>query len=41
MELNYPPRRGICEMKGTIYVGTNIVMEADLTAQIVKRPRND
>lgn len=42
MELNYPPRRGICEMKGTIYVGTNIVTEADLTAQIVKRPnKND
>jgi UDP-3-O-[3-hydroxymyristoyl] N-acetylglucosamine deacetylase/3-hydroxyacyl-[acyl-carrier-protein] dehydratase len=41
MELNYPPRRGICEMKGTVYVGSKIVAEADLTAQIVKRPRND
>jgi len=41
MELNYPPRRGICEMKGTIYVGSKIVTEAELTAQIVKRPRND
>lgn len=37
MELKNPIRRGICEMKGTIFVGNKIVCEADLTAQIVKR----
>jgi len=38
MELMHPIRRGICEMKGTVYVGENIVTEAVLIAQIVKRP---
>jgi UDP-3-O-[3-hydroxymyristoyl] N-acetylglucosamine deacetylase / 3-hydroxyacyl-[acyl-carrier-protein] dehydratase len=37
MELKNPIRRGICEMRGTIFVGSKIVCEADLTAQIVKR----
>lgn len=37
MELKSPIRRGICEMRGTIFVGSKIVCEADLTAQIVKR----
>ena len=37
MELMHPIRRGICEMKGTIYVGNKIVTEAVLTAQIVKK----
>lgn len=37
MELVAPIRRGICEMKGTVYVGNKICTEADLTAQIVKR----
>lgn len=37
MELMHPIRRGICEMKGTIYVGSKLVCEAELTAQIVKR----
>ena len=41
MELKNPIRRGICEMRGTIFVGSKIVCEADLTAQIVKRPTND
>ncbi len=41
MELTNPVRRGICEMKGTIFVGSKIVCEADLTAQIVKRPKDD
>lgn len=41
MELKSPIRRGICEMRGTIFVGSKIVCEADLTAQIVKRPTND
>ena len=38
MELMHPIRRGICEMKGTVYVGDKIVTEAVLIAQIVKRP---
>ncbi|MFN8264823.1 MAG: bifunctional UDP-3-O-[3-hydroxymyristoyl] N-acetylglucosamine deacetylase/3-hydroxyacyl-ACP dehydratase [Chitinophagaceae bacterium] len=41
MELKNPIRRGICEMRGTIFVGSKVVCEADLTAQIVKRPKND
>ena len=39
MELKSPIRRGICEMKGTIFVGSKVVCEADLTAQIVKQPK--
>ena len=39
MELLNPVRRGICEMKGTIFVGDKIVAEADLVAQIVKKPK--
>lgn len=39
MELSNPVRRGICEMKGTIFVGDKIVAEADLVAQIVKKPK--
>lgn len=38
MELMHPIRRGICEMKGTIFVGDKVVTEAILIAQIVKRP---
>ena len=37
MELLSPIRRGICEMKGTIFVGNKLVCEAELVAQIVKR----
>lgn len=37
MELINPIRRGICEMKGTIFIGDKIVTEAILVAQIVKR----
>jgi UDP-3-O-[3-hydroxymyristoyl] N-acetylglucosamine deacetylase/3-hydroxyacyl-[acyl-carrier-protein] dehydratase len=37
MELSAPIRRGICEMRGTVYVGGKITTEADLVAQIVKR----
>ncbi|MBM3921818.1 MAG: bifunctional UDP-3-O-[3-hydroxymyristoyl] N-acetylglucosamine deacetylase/3-hydroxyacyl-ACP dehydratase [Sphingomonadales bacterium] len=37
MELAAPIRRGICEMKGTIYVGGKVCAEADLVAQIVKK----
>jgi UDP-3-O-[3-hydroxymyristoyl] N-acetylglucosamine deacetylase / 3-hydroxyacyl-[acyl-carrier-protein] dehydratase len=37
MELSAPIRRGICEMKGTVYVGNKVATEADLVAQIVKK----
>jgi UDP-3-O-[3-hydroxymyristoyl] N-acetylglucosamine deacetylase/3-hydroxyacyl-[acyl-carrier-protein] dehydratase len=37
MELSTPIRRGICEMRGTAYVGNKVCAEADLVAQIVKR----
>lgn len=37
LELMAPIRRGICQMRATAYVGTRIVSEAELTAQIVKR----
>ncbi|MBL7764457.1 MAG: bifunctional UDP-3-O-[3-hydroxymyristoyl] N-acetylglucosamine deacetylase/3-hydroxyacyl-ACP dehydratase [Chitinophagaceae bacterium] len=37
MELTQPIRRGICEMKGSAYVGNKLVCEADLMAQIVPR----
>lgn len=36
MELAGPIRRGICEMKGTVYVGGKVATEADLVAQVVK-----
>ncbi len=36
MELMAPIRRGICEMRGTVYVGNKVCTEADLVAQIVK-----
>lgn len=38
MALSAPIRRGICEMKGQVFVGTKLCTEADLVAQIVKRP---
>jgi UDP-3-O-[3-hydroxymyristoyl] N-acetylglucosamine deacetylase/3-hydroxyacyl-[acyl-carrier-protein] dehydratase len=37
MELLSPIRRGICEMRGTVYVGNKIATEADLMAQVIKR----
>ncbi len=36
MELMAPIRRGICEMRGTVYVGNKLCAEADLGAQIIK-----
>jgi UDP-3-O-[3-hydroxymyristoyl] N-acetylglucosamine deacetylase/3-hydroxyacyl-[acyl-carrier-protein] dehydratase len=36
MELNSPIRRGLCDMKGTVYVGGKVATEADLIAQLVK-----
>jgi len=41
MELSAPIRRGICEMKGTVYVGNKVATEADLVAQLVKREAKD
>ena len=37
MELAAPIRRGICEMRGTVYVGNKIATEGYFVAQIVKR----
>src|SRR5690606_22046289 len=37
IELLSPIRRGICEMKGTAYVGNKIVTEAELVAQLVPK----
>ena len=37
LELISPIRRGISEMKGVAYVGNKVVMEAELTAQIIKK----
>jgi UDP-3-O-[3-hydroxymyristoyl] N-acetylglucosamine deacetylase/3-hydroxyacyl-[acyl-carrier-protein] dehydratase len=37
LELMNPIRRGIVEMRGTVFVGNKIVTEADLMAQLVKR----
>ncbi len=36
-DLIAPIRRGICQMKGTAFVGDKIVMEAELMAQISKK----
>jgi len=38
MELLEPIRRGICIMRGSVYVGNKLCAEGDLTAQLVKRP---
>jgi UDP-3-O-[3-hydroxymyristoyl] N-acetylglucosamine deacetylase/3-hydroxyacyl-[acyl-carrier-protein] dehydratase len=38
MEFTGPIRRGICEMRGTVYVGGKVATEADLVAQVVRRP---
>ena len=37
MDLIEPIRRGICQMRGTVFVGNKICTEADMTAQVVKR----
>jgi UDP-3-O-[3-hydroxymyristoyl] N-acetylglucosamine deacetylase / 3-hydroxyacyl-[acyl-carrier-protein] dehydratase len=37
MELIEPIRRGICVMRGSVYVGNKLCTEADLSAQLVKR----
>ena len=37
LELMAPIRRGICEMRGTVYVNGKVATEAELVAQVVKR----
>jgi UDP-3-O-[3-hydroxymyristoyl] N-acetylglucosamine deacetylase/3-hydroxyacyl-[acyl-carrier-protein] dehydratase len=37
LELLSPIRRGICHMRGFAYVGDELVMEAEMMAQIAKR----
>ncbi|MEI6124247.1 MAG: bifunctional UDP-3-O-[3-hydroxymyristoyl] N-acetylglucosamine deacetylase/3-hydroxyacyl-ACP dehydratase [Bacteroidota bacterium] len=37
--LTAPIRRGICQMTGTAYVNSQVVMEAELLAQIVKKDK--
>ncbi len=37
MELVEPIRRGICVMKGSVYVGNKLCTEGEFTAQLVKR----
>jgi UDP-3-O-[3-hydroxymyristoyl] N-acetylglucosamine deacetylase/3-hydroxyacyl-[acyl-carrier-protein] dehydratase len=39
MEMTAPIRRGICEMKGTVYVAGKVTTEATLVAQIIKKRR--
>lgn len=39
--LSAPIRRGICQMKGTAYVGNKPVVEAELTASIVEKGTNN
>ncbi len=36
MELTAPIRRGICQMKGWVYIGDKLATEARMTAQVVK-----
>lgn len=37
MELIQPIRRGICVMRGSVYVGNKLCTEGEFTAQLVKR----
>ncbi len=39
LELLNPIRRGICEMRGTAYVGNKLATEAELVAQIVRKDK--
>lgn len=41
LELLSPIRRGICEMRGTAFVGNKLVSEAELIAQISPRSTNN
>jgi UDP-3-O-[3-hydroxymyristoyl] N-acetylglucosamine deacetylase/3-hydroxyacyl-[acyl-carrier-protein] dehydratase len=37
LELMAPIRRGICEMRGTVYVNGKVATESELVAQVIKR----
>src|SRR5581483_11358511 len=37
LELMSPIRRGLCEMRGTAFVGNKAVTEAELVAQIIRK----
>ncbi len=37
LELLSPIRRGLCEMRGTVYVGNKVVTEAELVAKIIRK----
>lgn len=39
LDLINPIRRGICEMRGTVYVGNKLVTEAELVAQIIRKDK--
>jgi UDP-3-O-[3-hydroxymyristoyl] N-acetylglucosamine deacetylase/3-hydroxyacyl-[acyl-carrier-protein] dehydratase len=39
LELLNQIRRGICEMRGTVYVGNKLATEAELVAQIVRKDK--
>ena len=39
MELLSPIRRGICEMRGCVYVGNKLMTEAELVAQIIRKDK--
>lgn len=39
MELLSPIRRGICEMRGCVYVGNKLVTEAELVAQLIRKDK--
>ncbi len=38
LDLLEPIRRGLCRMRGTAYVNDKVVMQADMLAQIIKKP---
>ncbi len=40
LKITSPVRRGICEMRGVAYVGNKIAAEAELTAQVVRKPES-
>ncbi len=39
LELLSPIRRGICEMRGSVYIGNKLATEAELVAQIVRKDK--
>jgi len=39
LDLLNPIRRGICEMRGTAYVGNKLVVEAELVAQLIRKDK--